>query len=162
MFLGNWITEAMRIVSSHRGHEDSIECKSIDEIIVKFGHAQCHDVRDRVYGLLGLTDVPFRENRGIELMVDYWATPATLFVRLLSNLPYVLKLSHALNLFDILKLHHNPNFQQDVNVPDSVLSLDFEVGFTHLGHIRHRAEPHPSICRNCRSGNRGKTILLLN
>lgn len=138
------------------GQGDIIFEKTLDEVVIRYGRAQCLDVRDHVYGLLGLARLQ-REgtcSRGVEVKADYSATAAALFVRLLSNMPYVLRLSHALKAFNILKLHHAPaEFEWDVDsittttIPGRVFGLAFEVGSTHLGHIRHMSEFH--ACKWC-------------
>ncbi|GAB1200979.1 hypothetical protein APSETT444_010363 [Aspergillus pseudonomiae] len=133
-----------------KDREDSILNQTIDEIVVKFGEAQCRDVRDRVYGLLGLARMP-EDSRGLRIMADYSATTVNLFVRLLSNMPYVLPLKYtALEVFNILQLHHVHGCAWDVGIPDKICDLSFEVGLTHLGHIRH-ANPQSSVCDWCKS-----------
>ncbi|KAE8137315.1 heterokaryon incompatibility protein-domain-containing protein [Aspergillus pseudotamarii] len=132
---------------------DSILNKRIDNIMFEFGKAQCRDVRDRVYGLLGLAKT--QENgRGLRVMPDYSATTVNIFVQLLSNMPYTLGLEHALRIFNILKLHHVPDCTWDVGIPDRICNLIFEVGLTHLGHIRHVSKSHPLLCDWCKLWNK--------
>ncbi|KNG90655.1 hypothetical protein ANOM_001336 [Aspergillus nomiae NRRL 13137] len=135
---------------NRKDREDSIFNETIDKIVVKFGKAQCRDVRDRVYGLLGLARMP-EDSRGLRIMADYSATTVNLFVRLLSNMPYILPLNDtALNIFNILQLHHVHDCAWDVGIPDTICDLGFEVGLTHLGHIRH-ANSQSSVCDWCKS-----------
>ncbi|RJE18321.1 Heterokaryon incompatibility protein HET [Aspergillus sclerotialis] len=103
--------------------QDSIFGKTLDEVVIRFGRAQCLDVRDHVYGLLGLVRARREDSRGVEVKADYSATAAALFVRLLSNMP----------------------------IPGRIFNLVFEVGLTHLGHIRHVNEFH--ACEWCKLWN---------
>ena len=80
--------------------------QSFYELVQKFGRAQCFDVRDRVYGLLGFASASDTKERGLEVVADYSATPVILFVNLLSTMPRILRLKDALDIFNILKLHH--------------------------------------------------------
>ncbi|KAB8207187.1 heterokaryon incompatibility protein-domain-containing protein [Aspergillus parasiticus] len=132
--------------------EYSILNKTIDNIVIKFGQAQCRDVRDRVFGLLGLAKMQ-EDSRGLRIMANYSATTVNLFVRLLSNMPYTLSLNHALRIFNILKLHHVDACAWDIGIPDTICNLVFEVGLTHLGHIRHVSESRALLCDWCKMWN---------
>ncbi|KAJ5736114.1 uncharacterized protein N7483_001239 [Penicillium malachiteum] len=138
--------------------------KGLVTLVLKFGLAQCFDVRDRVYGLLGLASASdkHKEDRGLEVVVDYSASPMSLFVRLLSTLPHELRIRTALDLFNILKLHHAQESAILASIPDTNLSLSFKIEFTHVGHLRHVTQPSPSSCRACRSRARNSSPFALN
>lgn len=112
------------------------------DLILKFGLAQCSDVRDRVYGLLGLASASSasskaEEGRGLEVIVDYSESPMCLFVRLLRAMPRELRIGTALELFKVLELQRAPESAIIGSIPDTDLSLSFEISFTHIGHLRN-------------------------
>jgi hypothetical protein len=139
--------------------------KGLVQLVLKFGLAQCLDVRDRVYGLLGLANASgkHKEDRGLEVVADYAASPMSLFVRLLSTMPRELRVRTALDLFNILKLHHAPESAILASIPDTTnLRLSFEINFTHIGHLRHVARPSRASCRACHSWTRRSAPFALN
>ncbi|OGM49018.1 hypothetical protein ABOM_003126 [Aspergillus bombycis] len=147
-------TREMLSCLNSKDREKGILNETIDNIVIKFGKARCRDVRDRVYGLLGLARMQ-ADGRGLEIRADYSATTVNLFVRLLSNMPYTLPLKHALQVFNILKLHHAQDYGWDVGIPDTICDLVFEVGLTHLGHIRH-ADSQSLVCDWCKLWNKNE------
>ncbi|PWY71306.1 hypothetical protein BO83DRAFT_362685 [Aspergillus eucalypticola CBS 122712] len=112
------------------------------DLILKFGLAQCSDVRDHVYGLLGLATASCalsrdEEDRRFEVIVDYSESPMCLFVRLLRTMPRELRIGAALELFNILELQRAPESAIIGSIPDTGLSQSFEISFTHIGHLRN-------------------------
>ncbi|KAJ5312368.1 hypothetical protein PENANT_c011G05956 [Penicillium antarcticum] len=136
------------------GKEENTLKDTIDDLIVHGGLAQCMDIRDRVYGLLGLARVKKEDKRGVQIKADYSVTPATLFFQLLSNMPYALRLKHALKVLNILDLHHANESEWDLEKPDKILDLAFEVGLTHLGHVRHTGFVQSATCEPCMRWNK--------
>ncbi|PYH67918.1 HET domain-containing protein [Aspergillus vadensis CBS 113365] len=112
------------------------------DMILKYGLAQCSDVRDHVYGLLGLASVSCasskaEEGRGLGVIVDYSESPMCLFVRLLRTMPRELRIGTALGLFNVLELQRASESAIIGSIPDIDLSQFFEISFTHIGHLRN-------------------------
>ncbi|RAH53677.1 hypothetical protein BO85DRAFT_503710 [Aspergillus piperis CBS 112811] len=110
------------------------------DLILKFGLAQCSDVRDRVYGLLGFASASSEfskaeEGRGSEVIVDYSESPMCLFVLLLRTMPREVRIGTALQLFNVLELQRAPESAIVASIPETDLSLSFEISFTHIGHL---------------------------
>ncbi|RAK90771.1 hypothetical protein BO79DRAFT_236490 [Aspergillus costaricaensis CBS 115574] len=98
------------------------------DLILKFGLAQCSDVRDRVYGLLGLASASSasskaEEGRGLEVIVDYSESPMCLFVRLLRTMPREHRIGTALELFNVLELQRAPESAIIGSIPDTDLNV---------------------------------------
>lgn len=67
--------------------------RPLEDLIKRFGGSACMDVRDRVYGLLGMTE-------GCTLTVEYMISPTELFVRtLVATIP----LSDAIKTKDLIE-----------------------------------------------------------
>lgn len=121
--------------------------RRLDELVVKFGRAQCLDVRDRVYGLLGLAcESPAGSGRGMAVQADYGIDLPTLFVRLLATVPYELRLKHALDLYDLLQLHEENasplacDFISEIS--PSVAEIPFRIQYTRLGYLLELKEDY--------------------
>lgn len=138
--------------------------KGLVELIEKFGHAQCSDARDHAYGLLGIASASGKheEDRGVGVVADYSMSPATLFVRLLRTMPRKLSIQSALNVFNIMKLHHADSSAILASIPDALSSLSFEVTWTHIGHLEHTNRASLPACRPCHICARCSTSFELN
>ncbi|KAL2110160.1 hypothetical protein VUR80DRAFT_1495 [Thermomyces stellatus] len=65
-------------------------------------------------------------------------------------MPRNLSIRTALDIFNIMKLHHAQNSAILASIPDTVSSLSFEVTSTHIGHLTHITRTSLSSCRDCR------------
>ena len=89
--------------------------RPLEDLIKRFGDSAWMDVRDRVYGLLGMTE-------GCTLTVDYMISPTELFVRTLvatSPFPNVGKtksiIEHFSALFNGLELSEDDLWRDDID-----------------------------------------------
>lgn len=163
---GRHAREILNELDKRQQGRSTYEDKGIVDLTLKFGLAQCFDVRDRVYGLLGLASASGKheEDGGLEVVADYSESPMCLFVRLLRTMPRELRIETALKLFNILKLHHAHESAIVGNIPDrdSNFNIPFDVYFTHIGHLRHVTQTSRPSCRPCRNWARRSVPFVMN
>ncbi|CAK4030289.1 Hypothetical predicted protein [Lecanosticta acicola] len=124
-----------RSVLSELRVKEASQRKFLDQLLLQFGRAQCLDVRDRVFGLLGIAASRQPETN---VQVDYSLSSAELFVRVLQTLPHELNIRSALEIFHILRLHHDLDVFSKRNgflwnVPQD---KEFRIAYSHIGTLQ--------------------------
>ena len=133
-------THAYRILQQRMTFEWTMHSYSLASLLRQFAHSQCRDIRDRIFGLLGLVE------QGEDFPVDYNMTKLDLFTYTMNFCGRATNLAIARNLARLLKLNENElELSVSKRMEDQVL-LPYLNNITSVTRVDTL---WPMICYNC-------------
>ena len=125
-------THAYRILRQRMSFPGTMHSHNLDSLIRQFAHTQCRDVRDRIFGLLGLVEM------GEDFPVDYSMTKVDLFRYTLEFCGRATKVAAARELARLLDLRESELNDQKMPANQNII-----INVTRVD------TQHPMICYHC-------------
>lgn len=118
------VHELLLALTNRDEYQRSVRRYNLDlaHLITHFKYAKCRDIRDKVFGLLGIAQDADQQNLDGRIVVDYDMSIFELFIHVLSTSGSFVGLPKAGRLFEALELRHDHDAYIHSGDPDDLIA----------------------------------------